>query len=138
MLFGATLLVLLIACVNVANLLLARAVMRERELAVRAALGGGRGRLVRQLVTESLVLAGVGAVLGVSLGWLAVRALVAAMPADIPRADEISMSGSVLACCSVSFRPFAPRAPTDRTRTLPGPDGEPPPGARICASPARS
>jgi predicted permease len=97
MLFGATLLVLLIACVNVANLLLARAVMRERELAVRAALGGGRGRLVRQLVTESLVLAGVGAVLGVSLGWLAVRALVAAMPADIPRADEISMSGGVLA-----------------------------------------
>jgi putative ABC transport system permease protein len=97
MLFGATLLVLLIACVNVANLLLARAVMRERELAVRAALGGGRSRLVRQLVTESLVLAALGAVLGVMLGWLAVRGLVAAMPAGMPRANEISMSGAVLA-----------------------------------------
>jgi predicted permease len=97
MLFGATFLVLLIACVNVANLQLARAVTRERELAVRAALGGGRGRLVRQLVTESLVLAGMGAVLGVLLGWLAVRGLIAAMPAGIPRADEISMGGGVLA-----------------------------------------
>jgi putative ABC transport system permease protein len=96
MLFGATLLVLLIACVNVANLQLARAVTRERELAVRAALGGGRGRLVRQLVTESLVLAALGAVLGVTLGWFAVRGLVATMPAGIPRADEISMSGRVL------------------------------------------
>ena len=96
MLFGATLLVLLIACVNVANLLLARAVVRERELAVRAALGGGRGRLVRQLVTESLVLAAFGAIIGVMLGWLAVRGLVASMPAGMPRADEISMSGSVL------------------------------------------
>ena len=97
MLFGATLLVLFIACVNVANLQLARAVTRERELAVRAALGGGRGRLVRQLVTESLVLAALGAIAGVVLGWLAVRSLVAAMPAGIPRADEISMSGSALA-----------------------------------------
>ncbi|HEY2896391.1 MAG TPA: ABC transporter permease, partial [Gemmatimonadaceae bacterium] len=96
MLFGATLFVLLIACVNVANLMLARAVMREREFAVRAALGGGRGRLVRQLVTESLVLAAVGAMLGILLGWLAVRGLVAAMPSGIPRAEEISMSGRVL------------------------------------------
>jgi putative ABC transport system permease protein len=97
MLFGATLLVLLVACVNVANLQLARAVIRERELAVRAALGGGRGRLVRQLVTESLVLAALGGIVGVVLGWLAVRGLVAAMPTGMPRADEISMSGSALA-----------------------------------------
>jgi putative ABC transport system permease protein len=102
MLFGATLLVLLIACVNVANLLLARAVMRERELAVRAALGGGRGRLVRQLVTESFVLAALGAALGVMLGWLAVRGLVAAMPAGIPRAAEISMSIRALAFALVT------------------------------------
>ena len=97
MLFGATLLVLLIACVNVANLQLARAVMRGRELSVRAALGGGRGRLVRQLVTESLVLSMAGAALGLLLGWLAVRGLIASMPAGMPRADEIAMNGSVLA-----------------------------------------
>ena len=97
MLFGATLLVLLIACVNVANLLLARAVMRERELAVRTALGGGRARLVRQLVTESFVLAFAGAALGVMLGWAAVRAMVAALPAGMPRAAEIGMEPRVLA-----------------------------------------
>ena len=96
MLFGATLFVLLIACVNVANLMLARAVVREREFAVRVALGGGRGRLVRQLLTESMLLAVLGAVLGLTLGWLAVRGLVLAMPTGIPRADEISMSGRVL------------------------------------------
>jgi predicted permease len=96
MLFGCVLLVLLVGCVNVANLLLARATARERELAVRAALGGGRGRLVRQLVTESLLLAGVGAALGLALSIAGVRWLVSALPPGIPRADEISMNGTVV------------------------------------------
>ena len=96
MLFGATLFVLAIACVNVANLLLARANSRERELAVRAALGGGRGRLTRQLVTEGLLLSAIGAVAGVALAVLTVHALVTAVPTGLPRANEIGVSGTAL------------------------------------------
>jgi len=95
-LFGCVLLVLLVGCVNVANLLLARATARARELSVRAALGGGRGRLIRQLVTESLLLASLGAALGVALSVGGVRWLVAVMPPGIPRAEEISVNGAVL------------------------------------------
>ena len=95
-LFGCVLLVLLIGCVNVANLLLARATAREREFSVRAALGGGRGRLIRQLVTESLLLSALGSLLGVALAYFGVRWLVAVMPAGVPRAQEISVNGSVL------------------------------------------
>ncbi|HUE89376.1 MAG TPA: ABC transporter permease [Vicinamibacterales bacterium] len=96
-LLGATGLVLLIACANVANLILVRAVTRQREIAVRTALGAGHGRIVRQLVTETVLLALVGGMLGVGLaaGLLRIFALVA--PANFPRLTAISLDGRVLA-----------------------------------------
>ena len=93
---GAVAFVLLIACANLANLLLARADSRHREFAVRAALGAGRARLLRQFVTEGVVLALLGAILGVVVGTVGLRSLLAAFPGSIPRAAEISLDWRVM------------------------------------------
>ncbi|MEZ4587720.1 MAG: ABC transporter permease, partial [Gemmatimonadales bacterium] len=95
-LLGAVSLVLLIACVNVANLLLARGAGRARELGVRAALGAGTARLVRQLLTETAALAALASLLGLGLAALTIRALVAAAPQDVPRLDQAAVNGPTL------------------------------------------
>ncbi|MGE0455993.1 MAG: ABC transporter permease [Vicinamibacteria bacterium] len=94
---GAVLFVLLVACANVANLLLARGAARRQEIAVRVALGAGRGRLLRQLLTESLLLAASGGALGLLVGSWSLRALRLVSPVEFPAWVKLEMSGPVLA-----------------------------------------
>ncbi|MDH3734896.1 MAG: ABC transporter permease [Gemmatimonadota bacterium] len=94
--FGMVGLVLLIACANVANILLTRATERSREVAVRTALGAGRGHIARQLLSESLVLTSLGGAFGILIAWGGLRLLTALAPAGIPRLDTVGLSGGVL------------------------------------------
>ncbi len=96
LLWGAVVFVLLIACVNVANLMLARYARRQQEFAVRAAVGGGPARLLRQLLTESVVIAALGGIGGLVATAYALDLLVALMPADVPRLARIAVNGRVL------------------------------------------
>jgi predicted permease len=95
-LLGAVSFLLLVACANVTNLLLAQAAARQRELAIRHALGAGRGRLVRQFVTEALVLLSISCLAGLVIASAGMNALLSLAPADLPRLEDISMSRTVL------------------------------------------
>ena len=95
-LWGVVAGVLLIACANVANLMLARAATRQREIAVRLAMGAGRWRVMRQLLIESVVLAVIGGGLGVLLGWWGLQVFVAVSPGNIPRLNAVALDGTAL------------------------------------------
>jgi putative ABC transport system permease protein len=96
-LLGAVGFVLLIACANIANLLLVRASERGREIAVRAAIGSGRGRIVAQMLTESLLLSAAGAVLGVLLAWQGIGIIKVLSPGDVPRIERVAIDARALA-----------------------------------------
>jgi len=101
-LMGAVTFVLLIACANVANLLLVRAAARERELAVRAALGGTRWRIVRQLLTESLILAALSIALGLLFAWGGVRVLIMLGPENLPRLAHVTVDPRVVTFAAIA------------------------------------
>lgn len=113
-LLGAATFLLLIGCANVANLLLVRASLRERELAVRAALGGSWWRLVTQMLAEALLLSGLGTLLGAAFAWIGIRGLLVIAPANLPRIESIAMDWRVLVfaaaagLCAVAIFGVAP------------------------------
>ena len=96
LIFGAVSLLLLIACLNVASLSLARGTARKREMAIRSAIGASVGRLMRQLMVESVTLAAAGGILGVAVAYAAVRIMIANAPVDVPRIEEVGIDGRVL------------------------------------------
>src|SRR5262249_25535441 len=100
--FAAVVFVLLIACANVANLIVIRSAARRRELVIRAAIGGSRARLMRQLLTETAVLSRLGAALGLALAYGGIRLLLAMAPARLPRIDSIGIDPAVLAFTAVA------------------------------------
>ncbi len=102
LLFGAVALILLIACANVANLMLARAAGREREMAIRGALGASSGRLIRQLLSETLVLGAMAGVAGLVVAAASLRGLVQLLPADTPRLNEIALHWPVFLFAAVA------------------------------------